>query len=45
MTREEEARELVEQIRREKRDKDSPDLQAALKLLAEELKGTSENPE
>jgi len=33
----EEAKQFVEQIRREKREKDSPDLQAALKLLAEEL--------
>jgi hypothetical protein len=33
----EEAKEHIEQIRREKREKDSPDLRAALKLLAEEL--------
>ncbi len=33
----EEAKQFVEQVRREKLDKDSPDLRAALKLLAEEL--------
>jgi hypothetical protein len=35
--RSEEAKQLVEEIRGEKLDKDSPDLRAALKLLAEEL--------
>src|ERR1043166_6280735 len=33
----EDAKQLVEQVRREKLEKDSPDLRAALKLLAEEL--------
>ena len=33
----EEAKQHLEQIRREKLEKDSPDLRAALKLLAEEL--------
>jgi hypothetical protein len=33
----EEAKQFVEQVRREKLDKDSLDLRAALKLLAEEL--------
>jgi hypothetical protein len=35
--RTEEAKQLIEQIQREKREKDSSDLRAALKLLAEEL--------